>query len=34
MDSEIVCREILAQVREGLIRNSKDLDRVRKKLSK
>lgn len=32
--SEIVCKEILAQMRNGLIKNSRDLDRVRKKLSK
>lgn len=31
---ETVCKEILAQIREGLIKNTKDLDKTRKKLSK
>ncbi len=31
---EIVCKKILTQVREGLVKNPKDLDKVRKKLSK
>lgn len=31
---EIVCKEILSQIRQGYIKNLKDLDKLRKKLSK